>query len=56
LAVGTHAISAHYLGDLTTAASASGTLNLTVMGTTTIAITTNPAATPAAPAISVMVQ
>ena len=56
LAVGTHAISAHYLGDATTAASASGTLNLTVTGTTTIAITTNPAATPAAPAISVTVQ
>ena len=56
LAVGTHAISAHYLGDATTAASTSGTLNLTVTGTTTIAITTNPAATPAAPAINVTVQ
>jgi Pro-kumamolisin, activation domain/Bacterial Ig-like domain (group 3) len=56
LAVGTHAISAHYLGDLTTAASASGTLNLTVTGSTTIAITSNPVATPAAPAITVTVQ
>ncbi len=56
LSVGTHAISAHYLGDLTTAASASGTLNLTVTGSTTIAVTSNPAATPAAPAITVTVQ
>jgi hypothetical protein len=56
LAVGTHAISAHYLGDLTTAASASGTLNLTVTGSTTIAITSSPVATPAAPAITVTVQ
>jgi hypothetical protein len=56
LAVGTHAISAHYLGDSTTAASASGTLNLTVTGTTTIAITTSPVASPAAPAINVTVQ
>ena len=56
LAVGTHKISAQYLGDATTKPSTSGTLNLTVTGTTTIAITTNPAATPAAPAISVTVQ
>jgi hypothetical protein len=56
LAVGTHAISAHYLGDATTAASASGTLNLTVTGTTTIAITTSPAASPVAPPINVTVQ
>jgi hypothetical protein len=56
LSVGTHAISAHYLGDLTTAASASGTLNLTVTGATTIAITSSPVATPAAPAITVTVQ
>jgi len=56
LPVGTHAITAHYLGDTTTAASASGTLNLTVTGTTTIVITTTPAATPAAPPLSVTVQ
>jgi len=56
LAVGTHAISAHYLGDAMTAASTSGTLNTTVTGTTTVAITTNPVATPAAPAISVTIQ
>jgi hypothetical protein len=56
LSVGTHAISAHYLGDATTAASASGTLNLTTTGPTTIAITSSPAATPVAPAINVTVQ
>ncbi|HEY6386574.1 MAG TPA: Ig-like domain repeat protein [Candidatus Acidoferrum sp.] len=55
LAVGTHAITAHYLGDATTAASASGTLNLTVTGTTSIAITTSPAATPPASAINVTI-
>jgi hypothetical protein len=57
LTVGTHAITAHYLGDSTTAASQSATpLNLTVTGTTTIAITTSPVASPAAPAINVTVQ
>jgi hypothetical protein len=56
LTVGTHAISAHYLGNATTAASASGTLNLTVAGSTTIAITTSPAATPAASPISVTIH
>jgi hypothetical protein len=56
LSVGTHSISAHYLGDSTTLASASGTLNLTETGPTTIAITTSPAATPAAPAINITVQ
>jgi subtilase family serine protease len=56
LAVGTHAISAHYLGDSTTAASASGVLNLTVTGPTTIAITTNPVATPAATPIVVTIN
>jgi uncharacterized membrane protein len=56
LAVGTHAISAHYLGDANTAASASGAINMTVTGTTTVAITTSPAATPAAPALSVTIN
>jgi hypothetical protein len=56
LAVGTHAISAQYLGDTTTKPSASGTLNLTVTGTTSITITTSPAATPVAPAINVTIQ
>jgi len=56
LAVGTHAISAHYLGDTTTQPSASGAINMTVTGSTTVAITTSPVATPAAPAINVTIQ
>jgi pro-kumamolisin-like protein/Big-like domain-containing protein len=56
LAVGTHMISAHYLGDTTTAASSSGVLNLTVTGPTTIAITTNPAATPVAAPLNITVN
>jgi hypothetical protein len=43
LSVGTHSISARYLGDANTAASQSGTANVTVTGTTTIGIATNPA-------------
>src|SRR5579862_2184450 len=56
LSVGTHSISAHYLGDTTTDPSASGMLNLTVTGSTTIAITTSPVATPAASAINITVN
>ena len=55
-AVGTHAITVHYLGDAYTQASQSGSLNLTVTGSTTIAITTSPAATPAASPIAVTVN
>lgn len=55
-ASGTHAISVHYLGDSKTMASQSGTLNLTVQGSTTIAVTTSPAATPAAGPINITVQ
>ncbi|MGB6833957.1 MAG: Ig-like domain repeat protein [Candidatus Acidiferrum sp.] len=57
LAVGTHAISAHYLGDASTAASVSSpALNLTVTGTTTIGITTSPGATPGAPPLSITIN
>jgi len=56
LSVGTHAISVHYLGDTTTLASQSGSLNLTVAGPSTIAVTTTPAATPAAAAVNITVQ
>jgi hypothetical protein len=56
LAVGTHMISAHYLGDATTAASASGTINMTVTGSTTVTVTTNPVASPAAPALNVTIN
>jgi Bacterial Ig-like domain (group 3) len=43
LSVGTHAISAHYLGDSSTLASQSGAVNVTVTGTTTVGISTNSA-------------
>ena len=43
LSVGTHAISAHYSGDTRTVASQSGTVNVTVTGTTTVGIATSPA-------------
>jgi Bacterial Ig-like domain (group 3) len=42
--VGTHAISASYAGDAHTLASASGTLNVTVAGTTTVTVQSSPAA------------
>ena len=56
LQVGTHSLSVHYLSDATTASSQSGSLNLTVTGSTTVAITTSPVGTPAAPAINVTIQ
>ena len=56
LAVGTHSISAHYAGDTSTLASASGSLSLTVTGSTTVAITTTPAATPPAPPVNVTIN
>jgi hypothetical protein len=37
--VGTHTVSAHYSGDATTAPSASGTLNVTITGLTSLPIT-----------------
>jgi len=42
VAVGTHRVSAHYLGNTTTAPSASGTLNVTVTGATTVPLTATP--------------
>ncbi|HEY2353050.1 MAG TPA: Ig-like domain repeat protein [Candidatus Acidoferrum sp.] len=41
-AVGTHSVSAHYLGGSTTMASSSGALSLTVTGSTTVPLTTSP--------------
>ncbi len=41
-AVGTHGVSAHYLGNATTLASASGAINLTVTGATTVPLTSTP--------------
>ncbi len=40
--IGTHAVSAHYLGDTANLPSASGALNLTVTGTTTVPLTATP--------------
>jgi hypothetical protein len=56
LPIGTHAIRVHYAGDAGTLASTSGTLNVTVTGTTSIAITTSPVATPAVPPISLTIN
>jgi hypothetical protein len=41
-AVGTHSVTAHYLGNSTILPSASGPLNLTVTGSTLIPLTTSP--------------
>ena len=56
LLVGTHSISAHYLGDANTQASQSGALNLTVTGSTTLVINTNPVATPPVAALNVTIN
>ncbi len=40
--VGTHSVTAHYLGDAGTMASNSGALSLTVTGTTTLPLSTSP--------------
>jgi hypothetical protein len=57
LPVGTHSISAHYLGDAQTQASQSGTLNVAVTGgPVAAAITTSPVATPAAPPINITIN
>jgi hypothetical protein len=57
LTPGTHAISAHYLGDASTQASQSRALNVTVTGgPVSLAITTNPAATPVASPINVTIN
>jgi hypothetical protein len=56
LTIGTHSISAHYLGDAYTMPSASSTINMTVTGSTTVAITTSPVASPLAPALNVTIN
>src|SRR6202035_1886661 len=40
--IGTHAVSAHYLGDTANLPSASGALNLTVTGTTSLPLAAAP--------------
>jgi hypothetical protein len=55
--VGTHSISAHYVGDpISTQPSTSGTLNVTVTGSTSIAITTSPTANPPAGPVNVNIN
>jgi hypothetical protein len=56
LTPGTHAISAHYLGDASTQASTSGMLNVTATGTTTFAITTNPAPSATPPLVNITIN
>jgi hypothetical protein len=55
--VGTHAISAHYAGDATnTQASSSGSLNVTVTGSTTFSIAASPAASNGSPTINITIN
>jgi hypothetical protein len=54
--IGTHTLSAHYLGDSTTGASASGSLNITVTGTTSLAITGTSGATAANGTVSLTIN
>jgi hypothetical protein len=54
--IGTHTLSAHYLGDNSTAASQSGTLNITVTGTTQLGISANPASSNANATVSLTIN
>jgi subtilase family serine protease len=55
--VGTHAITAHYVGDAkNTAPSSSGSLNVTVTGSTTISVSATPAASNANATISLTIN
>jgi len=54
--IGTHTLSAHYLGDTSTAASQSGTLNITVTGTTQLGISANPASSNANATVSLTIN
>jgi hypothetical protein len=55
--VGTHAISAHYAGDATnTQPSSSGSLNVTVTGSTTLSIAASPAASNGSPTINITIN
>jgi hypothetical protein len=54
--VGTHTVSAHYLGDTNTQASNSGTLNVTVTGTTNLAITGSSGTLSAGANVSLTIQ
>jgi len=54
--VGTHTLSAHYLGDTYTQASVSGTLNITVTGTTQLPITGTSGSTTASGNVSLTIN
>jgi hypothetical protein len=54
--VGTHTVSASYLGDTTTGASSSGTLHVTVTGTAQLPIAANPASSNVSPTISLTIN
>jgi hypothetical protein len=55
--VGTHSITAHYAGDpANTQASTSGALNVTVTGSTTVAIQSTPAASNGSPTINLTIN
>jgi hypothetical protein len=54
--IGTHTLSAHYLGNSTTLASASGTLNVTVTGTANLPITGTSGSTTATGNASLTIQ
>jgi len=56
LSVGTHGISAHYLGDSYTQTSQSGTLNMAITGTTSVAITGTSGSATANGAISLTIN
>src|SRR5260370_35473536 len=53
---GTHAISAHYLGDTYTQASQSGALNVGVTGTTTFVISATPPPSNGTPTVNLTIN
>ena len=56
LPVGTHSISAHYLGTTTTMASQSGAINATVTGTTNFVLSSTPGSSNANPTVSITIN
>lgn len=55
--VGTHSITAHYVGDATnTGPSSSGPLNVTITGPTTISVAASPAASNGTPAVNITIN
>ena len=54
--VGTHMLSAHYLGDASTTPSQSGTLNITVTGTTQLSISASPASSNGSQTLSITIN